>query len=111
MLLENPSISRTLAHRDGPLFVQSNGLPWDKDEVSKRMRILREACGLDSEVVPYSYRHTFATKALKQGLSCAVVAELLGHTDSRMVQETYGHLDKAPQHMVEAAAKASRKSA
>lgn len=104
------TLAKIMGNRTGHLFTRADGVPWDKDEVSKRMRTLREAVGLDDEVVPYTYRHTFATNALLAGLSSAEVAELLGHTDSRMVQETYGHLDKAPDHMVAAAARASKKT-
>ncbi len=51
----------------------------------------------------YAYRHTFATEALLAGVRVAEVAQLLGHTDSRMVDAVYGHLDQHAQHLLEAA--------
>jgi integrase len=58
-------------------------------------------------VVCYSLRHTFATDALEKGVGIAQVAELLGHTDTRMVAQQYGHLNQKIAHMREAATKAA----
>ena len=40
----------------------------------------------------YSYRHTYATRAIMNGTDVATVAELFGHTDVGMIQRHYGHL-------------------
>ena len=37
----------------------------------------------------------------------ATVAELLGHTSTRMVSKVYGHLDQHKQHLMDAVAKAA----
>jgi len=38
-----------------------------------------------------------------------MIAELLGHTSTRMIEQVYGHLDKARDLLKEAAAMAARK--
>lgn len=99
-----------LQGRKGHLFVNYHGNPWKKDTVSQRMKRLRETLKLPSSVVAYLYRHTFATDALVSGLNPAVVAELLGHKDTRMLVAAYSHLEHHNPHMLEAVAKVRRKS-
>ena len=57
--------------------------------------------------VCYNLRHTYATDALDNGVGIAQVAELLGHTEHRMVSKHYGHLSQKVAHMRDAAAKAA----
>jgi integrase len=66
------------------------------------MERLRKRLDLPAGTVAYLYRHTLATDALVAGHSTAIVAKLLGHTDTRMVAKVYGHLEKQPQFMLEA---------
>lgn len=46
---------------------------------------------------PYTSRHTTASHAIDQGLSLPDVAYILGHRDTRMVAQTYGHLIDRPE--------------
>lgn len=104
------TISKILVakHPKGPLFRNSQGNPWKKDTVVQKFRRLREKLGLPSDVVNYSYRHTFATDALLSGASIHEVAQLLGHTSVRMVDKVYGHLDQHKHFLVEVATKATK---
>ena len=54
------------------------------------------------EVTPHVLRHTAATWLAQGGVSIWEVAGYLGHSNTRMVEETYGH--HSPEHL----AKASR---
>jgi integrase len=45
---------------------------------------------------PHIIRHSFASHAIEQGCPLTGVAYLLGHTDTRMVAQTYGHLVNRP---------------
>jgi integrase len=45
---------------------------------------------------PHIIRHSFASHAIEQGISLTGVAYLLGHSDTRMVAATYGHLINRP---------------
>lgn len=96
------------SRRTGTLFRNSNGDPWKKDTVAQRMERLRARLKLPEGTVVYLYRHAMATDALRAGLSTAVVAQLLGHTDTRMVSKVYGHLDQHAMHLIESAAKAAK---
>jgi len=43
-----------------------------------------------------SFRHTFASRALRNRVSSLTVSVMLGHSDTRMVSRVYGHLEKDP---------------
>lgn len=96
---------------EGPLFVNSRGVAWTPNAIRCRMRRLRKDLGLPRGVVAYAYRHTYTTTAIVNGTDLATVAELLGHSDLKMISQHYGHLDKKKEHLRQAAAKALRKQA
>lgn len=76
----------------GPLFRNSQGRPWTTNAVRWRMKRLREKLDLPKGTVAYAYRHTYATTGLERGASIADMAELMGHSDTKMLSDHYGHL-------------------
>ncbi|OYD96856.1 site-specific integrase [Nostoc sp. 'Peltigera membranacea cyanobiont' 210A] len=46
---------------------------------------------------PYTTRHTTASHAIEQHIPITGVAYLLGHKDTRMVMQTYGHMINRPE--------------
>ena len=49
--------------------------------------------GLENEgITLYTFRHTFATILLEQGVHPKVVAEMMGHANTKMVMEIYSHI-------------------
>lgn len=95
------TLCRILArHRpDGPLFLNSAGNPWTEAAVTMRMRRLRKKLGLPAGTVAYSYRHTFTTNGLKNGVDVTTMATLLGHGNTEQIRKHYGHLDKHGSHL------------
>ena len=94
-------------HPEGPLFRgPRGGRPFTRNSIRCRFRRLREKLPHLAGVVAYSYRHTFATEALANGVGIAQVAELMGHTRTEMVSFVYGHLAERLSHMQAAAKKA-----
>lgn len=81
-----------LQHPEGPLFRNRRGEPWRKDALVLRFTRLSEKLGI--KATPYTIRHIFATEALARGVPLAVVAQLMGHKDYKMLQEVYGHLER-----------------
>lgn len=91
----------------GPLFPNSRGVPYTKDAIGLRFKRLRKRLPHLAHFVCYSVRHSYASDALENGVGIAQVAELLGHTDTRMVSRHYGHLGQKVAHMKDAARKAT----
>jgi integrase len=94
-------------HPEGPLFLNSRGTPWSRNALRCRFRRLRKKLNLERGFVPYSYRHTFTTEGLEAGVPIATMAELLGHTSTKMVSDHYGHLDQRADHLRDAACRAA----
>ena len=66
---------------------------WRKSEQNRPMR---KAC--EAARMPYVHfhamRHTWASLSVMAGLPLIVVAQNLGHSNTRMVEQHYGHLSK-----------------
>jgi integrase len=92
---------------EGPLFrcPRTDGA-FSRNNIRCRFRRLRAKFPNLKGVVSYTYRHTYATQALVNGVGIAQVAELLGHTSTVMVMKHYGHLADRLSHMRDAAKRA-----
>lgn len=88
-LFERLSAGRTGKAR---VFIKADGTPWGK---SHQHRPFKDACG-KAKIVPgitfHEMRHTWASLSIMAGAPLIVVAQNLGHADSRMVERHYGHL-------------------
>jgi len=87
-LVETQIGGRTLGH----VFLNRDGLPWNKSSVNCVFRRLKVKLGMP-ELCAYTLRHSFAAAMVSRGIQMEVVAKLLGHTSTRMVYQRYGHLD------------------
>lgn len=96
---------------DGPLFLNSRGVPWTRNAVRIRFRRLRKKHPLLKGVVAYTYRGSFATDALEAGIPDASVAALLGHTNTNTLHKFYNRLSSRTGHLKDAAEKATKKPA
>jgi integrase len=85
----------------GHIFVNARGRPWDRTSLALRMVRLREKAGLREDCRLYGLRHRFATEAVRRGVNLKTLAELLGHTSTRMT-EHYVHLGGDLTHLAEA---------
>lgn len=78
------------------------GTHWDAHNARKRFRPLAEGVVSDDPqkarpaicpgVTPHSLRHATATLLLEEGVPMKVVAELLGHSSTRITEDTYSHV-------------------
>lgn len=78
---------------DGPVFTMPGGGPVEVGFLTKRLKKLAERAGIEKNIVAYSLRHTFGTRALLAGGNPAAVAGTLG-TSLQMVQDHYGHYER-----------------
>ena len=79
---------------DDLLFPTSRGTKYTRHVLDFRFRRIAERAGLSCDFVPYSYRHTLATRWLMAGKPVETVAELLGDTVATVLKY-YSHLCKA----------------
>ena len=64
---------------------------WSRSEISRMMKELCKIAKLEL-LVFHELRHTCASTWINAGMSLFHVAQQLGHRDTRMVEEHYGHL-------------------
>lgn len=82
------------------LLTRADGQPWG---VQDQKRPMTEACAAARIKPPIGFhalRHTYASLLVQHGTPLAIVAEALGHSDTRMVDRHYAHL--APSHVAAA---------
>jgi len=64
---------------------------WLKDDAQGPIRKAYTAAGLEP-LTFHELRHTYASALINRGVPLVFVAQQLGHADTRMVEEHYGHL-------------------
>ncbi len=74
------------------LFLRVDGKPWGSVH---QIRPMREAC-IAAKIKPaasfHVLRHTYASILAMRGVPLPVIAEQLGHADTRMTEKHYAHL-------------------
>lgn len=75
------------------IFLTNYGEPLSDDRMRDRIKEHAREAGIDVRVYPHLFRHTAATMYLENGGDVRFLAEILGHSDLRMVLR-YTHLSK-----------------
>ena len=83
------------------VFLTARKTPWDRWNLGHRMRRLRERAGVPDDVTLYGIRHQFGTQSVVNGVDIKTLAELMGHTTTRMT-EHYVHLAGCQKHLAAA---------
>jgi integrase len=85
--------------RDDPIFARDDGAVWG---ASHQLRPMLEACR-HAKIKPaisfHVLRHTHASALAMRGVPMGVIAEQLGHADTRMTEKHYAHL--APSYVAD----------
>jgi integrase len=77
-----------------PMFEKADGEAFVRHDIYRPINSANEAAKLDPRATFNSLRHTYASQSIMNGVPLMVVAQNLGHSDTRMVEEHYGHLAK-----------------
>jgi integrase len=83
------SETRPAALNGERVFLNERGRAWTVNALRCRMRRLRVKAGIGpdengEQIVMYTARHTFGTAAAAGGISDRRLADLMGHTDTKM---------------------------
>ena len=89
----------------GPLFRNVHGVAWTKDCLARRCRKLGKQCNIP-QLVPYSFRISYATEAVIAGLDSLVLMKLMGHTSTKMLEAVYAKHGQRHEFMLGQAEKA-----
>lgn len=94
-------------NKPGPrVFNTHRGTAWNRSNLSLRVQRARANAKIPTEVKLYGLRHAFGTRAVLNGVDIKTLAELLGHTSTRM-SEHYVHIAGWVPHLLEAMRKVS----
>jgi integrase len=78
-------------HPGDYLFTYQDGRPPHPDTIRQRFDRLAAAAGL-SRITFHDLRHSYATGALRAGISPKVISERIGHANVGFFLETYAHV-------------------
>lgn len=73
------------------IFTKPDGSPWRDSHQARPFAAATTAARLE-KLTFHELRHTYASRLIQSSVPLAVVAEQLGHSDTRMVSKHYGHL-------------------
>jgi integrase len=85
---------------DERMFCRADGSAWGKSHQARPLIDACRAARIDPPANFHCLRHTWASHRVMRGAALLVVAQVLGHSDTRMVEKHYGHL--APSYVRDA---------
>lgn len=74
------------------LFLSARGTAISRITVFHYVRKYSEEAGIDKDISPHVFRHSFATHLLERGANIRVIQEMMGH-EKISTTEIYTHLD------------------
>ena len=77
---------------DGNVFLSKNGKQLTRMTIFNIMKKWTQISGINKDISPHTFRHSFATHLLEGGADLRAVQEMLGHSDISTTQ-IYTHLD------------------
>ena len=75
------------------MYLNRRGKPLSRVMVFTIIKNLVKQCGIDKNVSPHTFRHSFATHLVEGGADLRAVQDMLGH-ESILTTEIYTHLDQ-----------------
>jgi integrase len=84
---------------DDPIFTRSNGETWGKSHQSRPVSEACQRAKIKPAISFHVLRHTHGSTLAMKGVPMGVIAEQLGHADTRMTEKHYAHL--APSYVAD----------
>ncbi|NLZ80413.1 MAG: site-specific tyrosine recombinase XerD [Clostridiales bacterium] len=80
------SRDKLMKEENGSLFTNYAGKPMSTQGFWKLVKHYAEKAGIQSEITPHTFRHSFAIHLLENGANVHAVQEMLGHSDISTTQ-------------------------
>jgi integrase/recombinase XerD len=77
---------------ESALFLSYRGKPLDRERIWMIVQDAAKLAGIEKEIHPHTFRHSFATHLLENGADLRMIQEMLGHADISTTQ-IYTHVD------------------
>jgi integrase len=74
------------------ILLRADGAAWGSSHQQRPLAAACQAARIEPPVTFHGLRHTWASQRIMRGLPVMVAAQVLGHSDTRMVEKHYGHL-------------------
>jgi len=86
---------QTAGRKRGELmFTREDGGAWGRAHQHRRIKVACVAAGIDPAISFHILRHTYGSALAQAGVPLKVIAEAMGHADTRMTERHYGHLSE-----------------
>jgi integrase len=82
-----------------PVFTRHDGAVWGKSHQLRPMQEVSVRAKIKPAISFHVLRHTYGSTAAMRGVPMGVIAEQLGHADTRMTEKHYAHL--APSYVAD----------
>jgi integrase len=74
------------------MFTRADGNEWQQSHQQRPMVAACKAAKIEPAISFHVLRHTYGSLLAMEGVPMAVIAEALGHADTRMTEKHYAHL-------------------
>ncbi len=78
--------------RGNLIFMRNDGAEWSASHQSRRLKDACKKVGIEPTISFHILRHTYGSLLASRGVPLQVIAELLGHSDTRVTSKHYAHL-------------------
>ncbi len=81
------------------IFARNDGEPWAPSHQQRPIAEASRRAGIEPPATFHALRHTYASALAMKGVSMRVIADQLGHADTRITERHYAHL--APSYVAD----------
>ena len=72
--------------KSGYFFVNKRGARYTEQSIRLMMKKYSKLAGIDRNITPHMFRHSFATYLIEEGVDISCVKEILGHSSIKTTQ-------------------------